>query len=121
MSDSASEALETHTVRQLLVAVEFSPMSRRDFPLCIRFSKIFRVLDCLDNRRTGIAKQEEHILHCSEGDTAKVSDIDLVLVPSRVGPRCSAQRPIRGQEIVRVEQNRRRGGGREGSSRGDVH
>ena len=75
----------------------------------------------LDTRRTGIAEQEEHILHGSEGDRAKVPGIDLVLVPSRVEPRRSARRPVRREDIVRVEQNRRRGGGGDGSTGGDVH
>ena len=43
----------------------------------------------LDNRRTGIAKHEEHILNYCEGDTMQVSDINFVLTFSRLEPQCS--------------------------------
>lgn len=76
---------------------------------------------CLGDRRTSIAEQEEHILDCSDCDTVEVSDVYLILVPSGVEPRCSTRRPVRGKDIVRVDKNRRRSGGGDRWTGGEVH
>jgi hypothetical protein len=74
----------------------------------------------MGNRRTGIAKQEEDVLNCSEGDTAEVTDIDGVLMLVGLAPGCTAGRPGVGIEVVAVEKDGVQGGG-DGSTRGDVH